>query len=104
MEFAIASPPSISPDSPARGPDYERPPTETGRRQFAENLLRDDNPLSRRVIVNRLWHHLFGKGIVATPDNFGKLGSLPTHPELLDWLAIRFVEDGWSLKKMIRLK
>ncbi len=79
------------------------PTTETGRRQFAEDLLRDDNPLSRRVIVNRLWHHLFGRGIVATPDNFGKLGSLPTHPELLDWLAIRFVEDGWSLKKMIRL-
>jgi hypothetical protein len=55
------------------------------------------------VIVNRLWHHLYGRGIVATPDNLGKLGSLPTHPELLDWLADRFVEDGWSLKKMIRL-
>lgn len=79
------------------------PATVTGRRELAEDLLRDDNPLSRRVIVNRLWHHLFGRGLVATPDNFGKLGSLPTHPELLDWLAIRFVEDGWSLKKMIRL-
>lgn len=77
--------------------------TESGRRQFADDILREDNPLARRVIVNRIWHHMFGKGIVATPDNFGKLGSLPTHPELLDWLAVRFVEDGWSLKKLIRL-
>jgi Protein of unknown function (DUF1553)/Concanavalin A-like lectin/glucanases superfamily len=79
------------------------PISESGRRQFAEDLLREDNPLTRRVIVNRLWHHLFGRGLVATPDNFGKLGSLPTHPDLLDWLAVRFAEDGWSLKKMIRL-
>ena len=74
----------------------------SGRLELAEDLLRDDNPLTRRVIVNRIWHHLFGKGIVATPDNFGSLGRTPTHPELLDWLATRFVADGWSLKSMIR--
>lgn len=74
----------------------------SGRLQLADDLLRDDNPLTRRVIVNRLWHHLFGQGIVRTPDNFGSLGQLPTHPDLLDWLATRFVEDDWSLKRMIR--
>ncbi len=75
----------------------------SGRLRLAEDLLRSDNPLARRVIVNRIWHHLFGRGIVATPDNFGRLGQKPTHPEMLDWLAVRFVRDGWSLKKMIRL-
>ncbi len=79
------------------------PVAQTGRAQFAEDISARDNPLSRRVVVNRIWHHLFGNGIVSTPDNFGQLGSKPTHPELLDWLAIRFVEDGWSLKKLIRL-
>ena len=75
----------------------------SGRRQLAEDLLRDDNPLPRRVIVNRVWHHLFGKGLVSTPDNFGRLGAKPTHPELLDHLATRFVErDRWSLKGLIR--
>jgi hypothetical protein len=79
------------------------PAVGSGRRQLADDLVRTDNPLPRRVIVNRLWHHLFGRGLVATPDNFGKLGSEPTHPELLDWLADRFSnEHGWSLKKMIR--
>lgn len=76
--------------------------TTSGRRQLAEDLLRDDNPFTRRVIVNRLWHHLFGRGIVATPDNFGRLGAEPTHPELLDYLATRLKENGWSLKQTIR--
>ena len=76
---------------------------QSGRRQLAEDLLREDNPLTRRVIVNRLWHHLFGRGIVATPDNFGRLGFQPTHPELLDYLATRFKSEGGSIKKMIRL-
>ena len=76
--------------------------TQSGRRQLAEDILRDDNPLTRRVIVNRLWHHLFGQGIVATPDNFGKLGQEPSHPELLDYLATRFKEHGSSLKETIR--
>ncbi|MEI6235260.1 MAG: DUF1553 domain-containing protein [Planctomycetota bacterium] len=74
----------------------------SGREQLADNVLRDDNPLTRRVIVNRLWHHLFGRGIVASPDNFGKLGFEPTHPELLDFLATRFKEKNWSLKETIR--
>jgi hypothetical protein len=73
----------------------------SGRLELAEAMLRPDNPLTARVIVNRVWHHLFGRGLVATPDNFGKLGKLPTHPELLDYLATRFVKEGWSLKKLI---
>ncbi|WP_197455230.1 DUF1553 domain-containing protein [Stieleria neptunia] len=83
-------------DSPYRS-------TISGRAELAEDLLRDDNPLTRRVIVNRIWHHLFGQGIVSTPDNFGRLGNLPSHPELLDWLAVRFAKDGWSIKTFIRL-
>lgn len=75
----------------------------SGRRELAEDLLREDNPFTRRVIVNRIWHHLFGRGIVETPDNFGRLGSEPSHPELLDYLAVRFVEhDKWSIKRLIR--
>ena len=76
--------------------------TQSGRRQLAEDVLRDTNPLARRVIVNRLWHHLFGRGIVPTPDNFGKLGLEPTHPELLDYLATRFKEHNGSIKDTIR--
>ena len=75
---------------------------QSGRLQLADDLVDQDNPLLRRVIVNRVWHHMFGRGLVATPDNFGQLGSLPTHPELLDYLASRFT-DGWSLKSLIRL-
>ena len=75
----------------------------SGRSELAEDLLRDDNPLTRRVIVNRVWHHLFGRGIVSTPDNLGRLGEQPTHPQLLDWMATRIEEDGWSLKRLIRL-
>ena len=60
------------------------------------------NPLTARVMVNRLWHYVFGRGIVSTVDNFGLLGERPTHPELLDHLAVRFVEQGWSVKKLLR--
>ncbi|MCC7334296.1 MAG: PSD1 domain-containing protein [Pirellulaceae bacterium] len=75
----------------------------SGRRQLADDLLRDDNPLTARVIANRIWHHLFGQGIVSTCDNFGKLGTLPSHPQLLDYLAYQFREvDHWSLKSLIR--
>ncbi|MGY8653682.1 MAG: DUF1553 domain-containing protein [Verrucomicrobiia bacterium] len=75
----------------------------SGRRELAEDLLRPDNPFTRRVIVNRIWHHLFGRGIVDTPDNFGRLGSKPSHPELLDHLATRFsVVDQWSIKSLVR--
>ena len=75
----------------------------SGRRELAEDLLRSDNPLTSRVIVNRIWHHLFGRGIVATPNNFGRLGQPPTHPQLLDYLANRFATEGGSIKEMIRL-
>ncbi len=74
----------------------------SGRLQLAADVLSDKNPLARRVIVNRLWHHTFGRGIVPTPDNFGRLGIEPTHPELLDSLATRFVAKGWSIKEMLR--
>ena len=60
------------------------------------------NPLTARVMTNRLWHHVFGRGIVATVDNFGAQGALPTHPALLDYLALRFVEQGWSVKALLR--
>ena len=76
---------------------------QSGRLELAANLLAADNPLTRRVMVNRVWHHLFGQGIVSTPDNFGKLGETPSHPELLDWLALRMERDNWSLKNLVRL-
>jgi hypothetical protein len=76
----------------------------SGRRiALAEWLASPANPLTARVIVNRIWHHHFGRGIVATLDNFGKVGERPSHPELLDWLAVEFVKRGWSLKQMHRL-
>ena len=78
-------------------------PAGSGRRELAEVIASPDNPLTARVMVNRIWHHVFGRGIVASVDNFGLLGDRPTHPELLDYLTARFVEDGWSIKKMIRL-
>lgn len=74
----------------------------SGRIELAESILDPQNPLTARVMVNRLWHHLFGRGIVETTDNFGLQGKLPSHPELLDYLAIRFQQEGWSIKKMIR--
>ncbi len=74
----------------------------SGRLELAEWLAAPENPLTGRVMVNRLWHHLFGKGLVRTVDNFGVMGDKPTHPELLDHLAVRFRENGGSVKKMIR--
>jgi hypothetical protein len=79
------------------------PDDASGRLELAEWIANADNPLTARVMVNRIWHHLFGEGIVRTPDNFGATGQRPTHPRLLDWLAVRFVEEGWSVKRMIRL-
>ena len=75
----------------------------SGRSELAHWVASNDNPLTARVIVNRVWQWHFGEGLVRTPSNFGKLGEAPTHPELLDWLAARFVDDGWSLKKLHRL-
>ena len=74
----------------------------SGRLELAEAILNPENPLTSRVMVNRIWHHLFGRGIVETVDNFGLQGKLPSHPELLDHLALKFVEDGWSIKQMIK--
>ena len=74
----------------------------SGRLAWAESVVDTENPLTARVMVNRIWHHLFGKGIVETVDNFGLQGKLPSHPELLDYLAYRFIEEGWSIKQMIK--
>lgn len=72
----------------------------SGRAQLAESIV--NHPLAARVIVNRVWQHHFGKGIVRTPSNFGRMGERPSHPELLDELAARFIANGWSLKKLHR--
>lgn len=86
-------------------PNLQQPLLETrqsGRKELAEWIISDQNPLTARVTVNRVWHHLFGNGIVQTVDNFGATGESPTHPALLDFLANRFVDQGWSIKKLVR--
>ena len=77
-------------------------PRQSGRLELAEWLSSPENPLASRVIVNRVWRHLYGEGLVTTVDNFGVTGDSPSHPELLDHLAQQFVDDGWSTKKLIR--
>ncbi len=78
------------------------PDKQSGRKELADWLADPNNPLTARVYVNRIWHHLLGQGLVASVDNFGELGDRPTHPELLDRLAFDFIEEGWSTKRTIR--
>ena len=88
-------------------PQFSTPPpaaaTSWRRKHFAEWVASESNPLTARVMVNRIWQHHFGDGIVRTPSNFGKTGMQPSHPELLDWLALEFIDSGWSVKHMHRL-
>ena len=77
-------------------------PGQSGRKELADWIADAKNPLTARVYVNRIWHHLFGQGIVPSVDNFGKLGDRPSHPEVLDRLAADFIADGWSTKQTIR--
>jgi hypothetical protein len=84
------------------GPPLTIPKQESGRRQLAEWLSSESNPLPARVMANRVWHWLFGEGLVTTVDNFGVTGERPSNPELLDYLAVSFVEQGWSVKALIK--
>jgi len=85
------------------GSSVQLPDNQSGRLQLAEWLASPDHPLTSRVIVNRIWRWHFGRGLVASTDNFGVLGDKPTHPELLDWLAHQFATSGWSMKSLHRL-
>jgi hypothetical protein len=86
---------------------FAEPPPEARsswrRKGFAEWIANRDNPLTARVMVNRVWQHHFGEGLVRTPSNLGRMGSLPSHPELLDWLAVELMDNGWRLKPLHRL-
>jgi Protein of unknown function (DUF1553)/Protein of unknown function (DUF1549)/Planctomycete cytochrome C len=97
---------TVEGEAPAVEPNqtrYGSARTASGRLELAKWVTDPKHPLTARVLVNRVWRHHIGEGIVRSPDNFGKLGDRPTHPELLDWLALRFIEGGWSVKKLHKL-
>jgi hypothetical protein len=84
--------------------DHQEPITQgSGRLELARWIANPANPMTAKVMANRIWQHHFGEGIVRTPNNFGKLGEPPSHPELLDWLALRFLDSGWSIKRVQRM-
>src|SRR5205085_6322346 len=85
------------------GPNRETFKKGSGRLELAEAIASKNNPMTARVIINRIWMHHFGEGFVRTPDDLGVQSEPPSHPELLDYLANRFMEGGWSVKKMHRL-
>ncbi len=95
--FAVLDSSALEPLGPREGQ------AGSGREEWAQSLVSPHNPLTARVIVNRLWQHHFGRGLVPTPDDFGKMGQPPSHPELLDWLAAELVNADWSLKHIHRL-
>lgn len=109
-EIAIKGDPFERGEAPARGslgipglPQLPKVPKgASGRLELAQWIVTPNHPLTARVMMNRIWQHLFGRGLVRTVDDFGNTGEKATHPELLDHLAVRFVENGWSMKKMIR--
>ncbi|WP_161602449.1 PSD1 and planctomycete cytochrome C domain-containing protein [Tautonia marina] len=98
-----ALPALLAPEPFAWSPPEAGAPTSGRRLAFAEWLTQPDHPLTARVLVNRLWLHHFGEGIVSTPENFGVKGAFPSHPDLLDWLATEFIAQGASMKQMHRL-
>ncbi len=102
VQVLCREPSAISPDSRI-SPDARISPDSDGRLELARWLTARENPLTARVMVNRIWLHLLGEAIVREPENFGASGPGPTHPELLDYLSVQFMESGWSVKHVIRM-